>query len=331
MAKAIVAFSFLLCACGAQNLENQLPEDTSDPSTRWVAYLDDAPPVPQPTKVPHPVLTADQSWEGLGLVSANSVPLEVDGKIRLYYRYYGDHIHDRHIAAAESYDGFNFSKIGPVLKGVPSFSVIHDDEYLGAGRHTIGTSHDGMDWDTRDWPVSYPSNDTRTSLVKFQGKYIAFVRSWVQRDGIKIRQVAVTTSRDFETWTPKRVLVNPADPDVQPYGLSVTEYDGKLIGLLWWFHITPGTVDCGHVDAELIWSEDGDEWQRTHRPIIEPGLPFDRGATYPAPIFIKGGMAYIYYTAVAVDHCAEKPPGSISVGLATIPTTTLEALWTPPF
>jgi len=140
--------------------------------------------------------------------------------------------------------------------------------YKGAGGPFFGFSPDGLRWTVRDWKSAVGKNDTGTSVVRWKGEYLAFVRNQAQWEGGVLREVGLTTSRDFETWTPKTAVFKTDDIDgspwVQPYGLSVTAWGDCLIGILWVFHLDkiPGQNRLGYIDTQLVTSRDGRSWTR---------------------------------------------------------------------
>ncbi|MBI2432144.1 MAG: hypothetical protein HYV26_04670 [Candidatus Hydrogenedentes bacterium] len=250
---------------------------------------------------------------------------------------------------AESADGISWTKpmVGKapfgthaqhnvVIENTHGFCVLPtpDDpdprrRYKGAGGATYGFSPDGLTWDTRNWRETVGKNDTSTCVVRWRGEYLAFVRAQVSDPAwpAVMRGVGLSTSKDFEHWTPKEtVLTTDAQdgyPWVQPYGISVTPYGDVLIGILWLLHLdqTPGNNSLGDMDTQLVVSRDGRAWQRVadRAPFLRPTPnTWDTGRVFPGTtMIVKDGAVRIYYTGVSTRH--GEGWGSMGIGLATLP------------
>lgn len=289
-----------------------------------------------PTKLIHPVIVADQAWEINNRVQLwGSVVHGSDGFKMSYLGQAREQGIPWAQAYAESNDGIVWTK--PNINGTDniflnetgSFGVFYDSDsglYRGAGLDNIGSSTDMKTWTVGHWDVA-DINDTSTTCVKFKGEYICFVRNQGIIDGKPVRVVGITTSTDWENWTEKQDLIAPTNRFIQPYGLQVSVYGDKLVGVLWWYH------HAGTFNSEIIWSENGRNWNRTNRVFMKPTPgTWDSGLVAPgAPVFVDG-MVYFYYTGADNIHDSHvlypEQPRNWAIGLATMPISELETLIT---
>jgi hypothetical protein len=199
--------------------------------------------------------------------------------------------------------------------------------YKAGGGDITAFSSDGIDWNLRAWPA-VGDNDTNTSIARWNGGYYAYVRNqglWA--NGV-MRQVGLSTSPDFIRWTNKQTVfvTDAADgyPWTQPYALSVTAYGDQLIGLLWLLHldVAAGNNKIGDMDAQLMVSRDGSQWERVcNRAVfLEPTAgTWDEGRTLPSTtMLVVDDEIRIYYTGTTTRH-GYGYISPISIGLATLP------------
>jgi len=258
-----------------------------------------------------------------------------------------------YICYAESGDGIHWEKpmVGPgvfgpytehnvVIRGGHGIGIVDDPcdtdplrRYKGAGGSLLGFSPDGINWTTMTW-AGIGKNDTGTSVIGWKGQYLAFVRNQGYWENGVMREVALTTSTDFETWSAKQTFfrTDAADgyPWVQPYGLSVTVYGDQLIGLLWLLHLdeVPGNNSIGDMDVQLVTSRDGQNWSRVadRQVFMEPTAgTWDEGRIFPSTtLVVKDDLVYIYYTGSDTRHGISY--GNVGIGLATLPADRFVAL-----
>lgn len=208
-------------------------------------------------------------------------------------------------------------------------------KFKGAGGAVFGFSPDGIDWTLHNWRDAIGKNDTGTSIVRWNGEYLAYVRYQIQDPqwpGV-MRGVGLSVSTDFEKWTPKKLVFQTDDVDgypwTQPYGISVTPYGDQLMGLLWLIHLDKGEANNRHgdMDVQLMTSRDGRTWHRSgdRQPMIKP-VPesWEAGSVFPGTtLLLKDDMIHIYYTGKTTRHGT---PGTTGIGLATLPADRFVAL-----
>lgn len=126
------------------------------------------------------------------------------------------------------------------------------------------------------------------------------------------RRIAGIWTTDWETFTPPKLLLHPDSLDdelVEFYGMCAADCDGYMIGLLDCY--TPGQkellahkFDGGKVSCELVYSKDGENWQRTlRRPFAgENDMMF-----FPSAIRADENYHYIYGSSTSREHGDFKP------------------------
>ncbi|NUM53898.1 MAG: hypothetical protein HUU46_09670 [Candidatus Hydrogenedentes bacterium] len=316
----------------------------------------------------NPVIVPENPWEKRILEIYGTVLFDSDqSKFRCWYlaNEFKDGIPDTpghprtaeyYTCYAESTDGIDWTKppvgVGAfgvhsrhnvIIRNTHGFCVLPtpDDpdparKYKGAGGALVGTSPDGIEWRLRDWRDAVGKNDTSTCIVRWKGEYLAFVRAQVKDPNwpAVMRGVGLSTSADFEQWSPKQtVLITDTDdgyPWVQPYGISVTPYGDVLIGLLWLLHLdqAPNNNSIGYQDVQLVVSRDGRNWTRVaDRAVFLAGTPgaWDQGRVFPGTtMFVKDNRVHIYFTGVETRH--GEGWGAMGIGLATLPADRFVAL-----
>lgn len=257
------------------------------------------------------------------------------------------------VCYAESDDGVNWTKpmVGGaygeyeqtnivIADGINDNSVPHGwcllDEpndpdpqrrYKGAGGSVFGTSPDGIQWTLNDWSSAVGKNDTGTSVVKWKGQYLAYVRNQGSWENGVLREVGVSVSDNFVDWSWKQTVLttNAEDgsPWTQPYSLSVTAYGDQLIGVLSVLHLdeVEGNNAMGYRDMQLVVSRDGVHWDRVADRAVfmspEEGQ-WDSGQVWPSTtLVVKDGVVQLYYSGTNERH--GEGWGDPAIGLATLP------------
>jgi isopenicillin-N N-acyltransferase-like protein len=174
--------------------------------------------------------------------------------------------------------------------------------------------------------------------VRWKDEYLAYVRYQVvdpKWPGV-MRGVGLTTSKDFEHWTPKEVVFTTDAKDnypwTQPYALSVTPYGDQLIGILLMLHLdkVEGNNSLGDEDTQLVVSRDGRNWSRVAgRATFLESTPdsWDEGRIHApaASMVVKDDVVHIYYSASDTRH-GSGSWGTAGIGLATLPADRFVAL-----
>ena len=296
----------------------------------------------QPEKHPgNPLIVPDRLWERRYIQTYGTVLFDpAAGKFRAWYLASDDPKAkpEYYICYAESDDGIRwrkppvgrdklhgkYDKHNQVIAGGHGFCVMPtpDDgdptrKYKGLGGNILGHSADGLAWTIEKFRA-VGKNDTSSSVVRWRGRYYAYVRNQERRDGWPriIRAVAVSSSPDFKTWTKKRTVLTPDVRDGAPwrqfYGMAVTAYGDQLIGLLWILDLDPLRGDpkrtglVGPMRVQLAVSRDGETWHRvTDRATfldVTPGA-WDAGQVKPSTtMFVRDGKVWIYYTGFDSEH-----------------------------
>ncbi|MFH1571941.1 MAG: hypothetical protein ABIL09_28385 [Gemmatimonadota bacterium] len=214
--------------------------------------------------------------------------------------------------------------------------------YKVAGGRTLGFSPDGLHWHTRPWEA-VGKNDTGTSVLRWRGRYLAYVRQQESHppDWPLVRAVGLAESDDFVHWTPKRTVLRTdaldGFPFTQPYGLTVFPCGDVLVGLLWMILLDRVEAPerawkwnnrVGDLRTELVVSRDGERWQRVadRAPFLEPGPgAWERARVYPGTsVLAWGDELRFYYTGADARH--GEGPGRTGIGLACLPAERLVAV-----
>ncbi len=317
----------------------------------------------QPRKHPrNPLIVRDQPWEKRFIELYGTVLY--DARLRKFRCWYVANEHkdgvpdtpdepttaEYYICYAQSTDGIEWTKplVGQgkfgthdkhniVIPGGHGFCVLPtpDDPdprglFKGAGGPLFGSSPDGIRWSMHDWRSAVGKNDTNTSLVRWKGEYLAYVRYQVKEPGwpAVMRGVGLCTSKDFEHWTPKRLIFTSDEQDgypwTQPYSLAVTPYGDQLIGIVSMLRLDriEGNNALGDQSTQLLVSRDGRRWQRVaNRQEFLAPTPgsWDQGRVFPGTtMIVKDLQVLIYYTGTDTRH-GSGSWGETGIGLATLP------------
>ena len=227
-----------------------------------------------------------------------------------------------------------------LIADMHSVCVLHEPDdsvpgrrYKALGGKKLGVSADGIRWETR-LNQAVGKNDTGSSVVRWRGEYLAFVRQQEScpPDWPLVRAVGLSTSADFESWTPKETVLQTDEADgypfTQPYGLTVWPRGDVLMGILWM--IVLDRVEekvggwqwnnrVGDIRTELVASRDGRTWERVagRSQVLEPTPgTWDQARAYPATsLLAHEGKVWLYYTGTEKRH--GQGHGASGIGLAT--------------
>ena len=320
--------------------------------------------VQRPRKHPaNPLIVQEFPWERRTVQVYGTVLYEPEsGKFRCWYlgSENPDAKPEYYMCYAESSDGIRWTKpmvgsgrIGRhdrhnvVVPGGHGLCVLRSPtdpnpkrRYKGLGGDTLAFSPDGVRWTLEPFEAA-GKNDTGSSVVFWRGEYLAYVRNQ-ERDPdwpAVMRGVALSTSRDFRRWTPKKTILTTDKRDgypwVQPYGMEVSVYGDQLIGLLpvLFLERIKGNNSLGVIRVQLAVSRDGRRWHRVaDRATLLAPTPagskpaWDSGTIFPSTtLLVKDDEIRIYYTGVTRRHGAGRgaPRG---IGLATLPADRFVAL-----
>lgn len=172
------------------------------------------------------------------------------------------------------------------------------------------TSPDGIHWrrSAMGWhsrgadPIAYPYWNS------YRNKYAI-----TARPRFHDRRVSLIETEDWKSFSaPELVLQADAQDSAcaEVYGMPVIPYADMFIGLLWIYHVDP-TVDAlnkfvmGRVDAQLSYSYNGRQFQRTLRdPFMPNAAPGEHGSgcIYPYSVIPDGDNLRIYSSAAKGEH-----------------------------
>lgn len=317
--------------------------------------------IPKPTKLSAPIMVGGtEVWEEpYNRVQIFGSMLKYMGKWRMFYMSQygiaadGNKLHNIGYAEADSPSGpWRKPVVGSrnglcssvVLKDEDAFSCYFDtyaEKFRGLGTVNRAESTNGVDWlcstvDYRGGPISLIRHQPFSPNNGFP--FVATVRGEAIVNGEAKRRVAFVESGDWSTWSAKQYLSAFDSPDnyaTQPYGLAMTSYGGKIIALVPWLHLDQGSNQIGQVDAELVCTTPPANatslsqctWTRTYQPFLSCGASgsFDYGMVLPSSMVIEDGTVYIPYTAQKEKHGIVPAPGSMTIGLATMTQTQLDA------
>ena len=166
---------------------------------------------------------------------------------------------------------------------------------------SIAYSKDGIHWDPAiACPEADSAGDTHNNALWSDDleKYVGITRQWGKSSEKHVRQVARTSSDDFENWEKTEIVLEGLDSTKQLYSMPIFHHAGLYLGI-----VAIHDQDTDRVWAELTWSPDTRKWRR-----ILPGVPFianegnefdyDWGCIYTAanPVFLEDEIR-VYYGA----------------------------------
>lgn len=334
------------------------------------------------TTLPDPVLVADKPWEGRRVCLYGTV-LPKDGSGYQMWYMSRSEIDDQNpaykqgvLAYATSADGVHWEK--PLLdlhpfQGKPSNilrTTVHCPTVIddaadpdpnrrfkllgGQGVHNGffgATSPDGLHWTDLN-PKQLIAGSEIVAAVRdpVSKKYFAYHRPLFNpklKEGEDIRRkVALSTSSDFQKWTPSEVILVPDAADntwrtrpqqaTEFYTMCGFPYGKQWLGFVTVFRITNILTKTskeqakwdGPIDVQLVTSSDGYHWQRCsdRTPIIPRGESgtFDGGLILgtasqltPSP---NGSERWLYYTGMNTTHGGTLAAKRLSLGRAAWPS-----------
>ena len=197
---------------------------------------------------------------------------------------------------------------GPHGTGV--FKDLHETDpnrrykaILKYGMLSVAFSADGIHWGPAiNRPEADSAGDTHNNALwaPTLGKYVGITREWgVSNDGPNtkyVRQVAWTSSDDFDNWEKVQIVMQGENPNHQTYAMPVFYYGGVYLGL-----VAIHDQETDRVWTELTWSPDTKNWHH-----VSPGTPlisndgvegdYDWGCAYPAayPVFLEDEIRLYY-------------------------------------
>jgi len=174
---------------------------------------------------------------------------------------------------------------------------------LKHGMLSVAFSADGIHWGPAiNCPEADSAGDTHNNALwaPTLGKYVGITREWGKSaDGPNakyVRQVAWTSSDDFDNWEKVQIVMQGEQSNRQTYAMPIFYHGGVYLGL-----VAIHDQDADRVWTELTWSPDTKDWHR-----VSPGTPlisndgvegdYDWGCAYPAayPVFLDDEIRLYY-------------------------------------
>jgi len=287
-----------------------------------------------PARLPKPVITGPEDKCFQPYVSV--VRGEKSGRFRIWYGI-PESASQSHLATMESEDGIHWIRPHRVLAdpGTIQFGVGIIDEgpaysdpskrfkygwYHGGGLR-IATSPDGLAWTPLSADAVLPHDHDINGIFRdpIRKRYIAMVSSyttgltWTGR-----RRVPMTsTSGNLIDWRKPWYAITPDAKDegeTQFYCFDgLLARGGLLIGMLRVLRddlpADPGGPVAGIGYTVLIWSHDGETWERDRAPFLDrnptPGS-WDHAMTWIGAQIIVGDETFLYYGGYASGHKVER-------------------------
>lgn len=168
--------------------------------------------------------------------------------------------------------------------------------FLKSNALSVAFSADGIRWGpATPCPQADSAGDTHNNAfwAPTLGRYVGITRQWDKTAG---RQVARTSSVDFEQWDEAEIVLQGLDATRQTYAMPVFYYGGAYLGL-----VAVYDSEADRVWTELTWSPDTKTWHR-----VSPGTPLiangadegdcDWGCAYAAacPVFLDDEIRLYY-------------------------------------
>ncbi len=194
-------------------------------------------------------------------------------------------------------------------------------------------SADGLRWTVNPEPILLGCDTITLSQDPVTGEYLAFHKRQGDPRTVGIRQVFLSTSKDFEHWSEPQPVMVADEMDHREakklkggiysefYNMSAFPYGGQWLGFVTHFRrVDPPSAlfgndevngikrsNSGIVDVQLVHSRDGRHWHRSsdRSPVIPLGPhAYDAGSIFGlcnTPVIV-GDEMWMYYTAVATPH-----------------------------
>lgn len=311
-----------------------------------------------------PVLVADQPWEkGRVYLYGSVFHDQASREFRMWYMT----PKPSEVLYATSKDGlqwkkpslgiFKFEDSGEnniVLRDLHSPSIVIDFgaadpakryKLIGSnedGGYRANYSRDGLTWIPDAGNPVMKGDDTLTvTKAPTTGEFLLYHKRQVNVRGFKRRTVWLSRSKDFQTWSAAKMVLEPDLEDdawagegqrTDIYDMSVFPHAGGFVGLPMVFRVmqvrpkaslSKGQAgDDGPITAQIATSQDGRRWSRPsdRLSMIPLGAhgDFDRGAILGASNHFvhHEGESWLYYTALTTTHGAPIPPKELSIGRA---------------
>lgn len=170
-------------------------------------------------------------------------------------------------------------------------------------------SADGLDWqlDT-EHPFLHRFSDTMLSLVHNHrtGRYQVSLRDhWVDR------RIFLVESADLKSWSEPQLVLHPTPldaPMTEFYGMPQFRYGDMFLGFLWIYQTDASnprwnTLE-GRVFTELVYSYNGINWNRTHRPFasLRERGQYGGGSIYATAFLERENDMLVYANASRLEH-----------------------------
>jgi hypothetical protein len=241
---------------------------------------------------------------------------------------------------------------GPNAKGAKNTGY---DPPIDTGYNTY-TSPDGRQVTIHSHEPICPHGDVIGGYYDRRlGLYVAFPKIMTQVLGFRRRCFYITTSKDFDSWSPPKPAFVPDERDdagavarieearpildvpdmpayrrTEFYGVGVYQAESCTLAFPWLFTISgprhPGPQE-GPGEVQLAVSRDLEHWERPFRsPVIPRGKPGQWDCGFfetAAEAFRFGDEIRLYYSCTNHGHGHEKRPGgpapdhAYGIGLAT--------------
>ena len=204
-------------------------------------------------------------------------------------------------------------------------------------------SPDGLEWTLCPNNPALPGTDTITlAQDPATGEYLAFHKRHGDPGTRPVgRQVYLSTSKDFKTWSKPELVMITDEIDHQEarkleggthaefYNMSAFPSAGQWLGLVTHFRRTgrppvkgPGqSPHDGPIDVQLVHSRDGRKWERCEdrSPVIALGPhAYDSGSILGlcnTPVVV-GDEMWMYYTAMTTTHGGYLPDKQMTIARA---------------
>jgi hypothetical protein len=191
----------------------------------------------------------------------------------------------------------------PLGSDAPGWKAIDGEGFF------VAFSPDGIHWNKHGTqPVFTCACDASALTKNIDGTYTAYFKMSV-RDDLHFRELGKATSKDLITWSEPVIILQPdwKDPHgTEFYGMSVTEYFGNSLGLVWMYHNSP---DDKMMDIQLALQDENENWTRAadRKTFMSNGKKgeWDAGGIVPASEIIihpNGNELLIYYGGTTTRH-----------------------------
>jgi hypothetical protein len=208
----------------------------------------------------------------------------------------------------------------PLGTDVPGWRAIPGEGFF------IAYSPDGIRWTNGGpQPVFTCPCDASSLTMGADGTYWAYFKISVAEDR-HFRILGASDSRDFENWGDPKVILKPDWRDkhgTEFYGMSVFDYAGNTIGLIWVYYNAPSDK---HVDLQLATRDPEGQWQRAGNrevflPVGKEG-EWDAGGIYAASNVLVSPTGHpneiwLYYGGSSVTH-DDSRYREMAIGRATL-------------